>query len=149
MEYASLIDWSPLWSAGAPSPQVFSNGFKTYLAYLTDEENDSVAIVEFFKSHSYRFGTVNDEAGHGHPLYNRGLSFYGAHVIDNSNWIEELKKIHKVHPRYSEERWSKYKHYLLFFHDEMFEIIAEGFEIEKSNLKLKEASFEIVSRLFP
>src|ERR1700736_434013 len=141
-EHALVIDWSPAWSGGAPCPQVFSNGHKTYLMYhveesdpnwdgsnitMVDPSSESVhpmAAVEFINPDSHRFGIVNDEAIKGHHLYGKGLEVYAAHRIENSSWMAELKTIHKVHPYYSESRWSKYIHYLFFFHDEIFEIIA-------------------------
>jgi hypothetical protein len=146
LEYAKQIDWMPAWSTGAPLPKVFSNGHETYLAYLTDE-NDAAVIATFFKSQAHRFGIVNDEAANGHPLYGKGLQVYKAHIIENSIWIAELKKIHQVHPRYSEKHWADYKHYLLFFHDDIFEVIALSHEIERSTFPLKDVSLEIARRL--
>jgi hypothetical protein len=164
-EHARVIDWQPSWSVGAPLPQVISDGLSTYLTYLinipdpdwdgsytTMIENRSdttypLALVTFIRPHSHRFGIVNDEAAPGHPLYNKGIEIYAAHIIENSFWIEELKQIHKVHPYYSDKHWENYKHYLLFFHDDIFEIIAEGYEIEIFNSTFRELTIEIAKRL--
>lgn len=146
-EYAKVIEWNPAWSVGAPCPQVFSDGHTVYLSYYTDDENDPLAFVTFSGYNSFRFGIVNDEASSGHPLYGKGLSVYNAQLIENSSWIEELKKIHKVHPRYAAKNWEAYKHFLLFFHDEIFEIIASDYKIERSKLSMKELSIELASRL--
>lgn len=164
-EYARQIDWSPSWDTGAPLPQVFSNGHNTYLAYLintpdpnwdgsyttmidnTSDKTFPVALVNFIKPNSHRFGIVNDEAANGHPLYDKGLQVYAAHVVENSSWIEELKTIHKVHPYYSDKHWADYKHYLLFFHDEIFEIIALDYEIEVFNSTFTDIAVEIAKRL--
>jgi hypothetical protein len=147
LEFAREINWTPQWSGGAPLPQVFSNGHNTYLTYLTND-NDFAVIVTFNSSNSHRFGIVNDEAANGHPLYGKGLKVYRAHVIQNSSWIKELKEIHKVHPRYSDKHWTDHKHYLLFFHDEIFEVIAKDYTIERTNFSLEEAATEIVKRLY-
>jgi hypothetical protein len=32
-EYARVIEWTPPWSIGAPMPQIFSDGLKTYLIH--------------------------------------------------------------------------------------------------------------------
>lgn len=104
-------------------------------------------VITFKRTNSHRFGIVNDEAASGHPLYDKGLEVYRAHIIENSSWIEELKQIHKVHPRYSNDHWKGGKHYLLFFHDEIFEIIAVDYKIEVSNSTLKELAIEIAVRL--
>ena len=163
--FAQVIEWSPQWSAGAPMPQVFSNGLKTFLIYHIDEnepnwdgsyvtmvdntseETYPLALVEFIKPHSHKFGTVNDEAANGHPLYERGLELYSAHTVENSNWIEELKTIHKVHPYYNEDSWDDQKHFLLFFHDEMFEIIAKDFKIETHNATFLTLATEAIKRM--
>ena len=145
-EYAVEIDGFPQWSTGAPLPHVFANTGIAYLIYLTDE-NDFAIIISFTGCNSHRFGIVNDEAADGHHLYEKGLQVYSAHVIENSKWIEELKTIHKVHPRFSEKHWIDYKHYLLFFHDEIFEVVATNFKIEKTNLTLKEAAIKVAGLL--
>ena len=163
--FAQVIEWSPHWSSGAPMPQVFSNGLKTFLIYHihendpnwdgsyvtmvdnTSEETYPLALVEFIKPHSHKFGTVNDEAANGHPLFEKGLELYSAHTVENSNWIEELKTIHKVHPYYNEDSWDDQKHFLLFFHDEMFEIIAEGYTIETHFTSFLNLATEAISRI--
>lgn len=164
-EYAREIEWAPSWDTGAPLPQVFSNGHKTFLTYLVsttdpnwdgsyttmiDNKSDEtfrMALVNFIRPNSHRFGIVNDEAANGHPLYAKGLRVYAAHIIENSSWIEQLKTIHKVHPYYSDKHWINRKHFLLFFHDEIFEIIAENYEIEVFNSTFTNISIEIAKRL--
>lgn len=39
----------------------------------------------------------NDESLHGHPLFERGLAFYGAFRVENSSWIRALVRINSVH----------------------------------------------------
>ena len=164
-EFARVIDWKPQWSFGAPLPQIFSNGHQTYLTYFIDTRDPNwdgsyttlidnksgisfpIAIVTFIRPNSHRFGIVNDEAANGHPLYDKGLDVYRAHIIENSTWIEELRSIHKVHHRYSDKHWINYKHFLLFFHDEIFEIIAEGYKIEVTNSTFNNVALEVAKRL--
>ena len=161
-EFAKVIDWTPRWSAGAPCPQVYSNGNKTFLLYYLDEpdpnwdgtyvksidnSNEPLGLVEFVGGGTFRFGIVNDEAASGHPLYNKGLQVYDAHIIENSTWIEELKNIHKVHPYFDEKRWTDKKHYLLFFHDEIFEVIATDYKIEIHETTFRDLAIEVAKRL--
>jgi hypothetical protein len=151
-ERARTIEWLFPWSGGAPCPMVFAGGSRIFLTYYTDTPagsgpDDALAIVEFIFPGSHRFGIVNDEAAGGHHLYEKGLQLYGAHIIENSSWIAELKKIHKVHPRFSDSHWEDRKHYLLFFKDEMFEIIAEDYKIEIFNGSLQDLAIEIAKRL--
>lgn len=164
-EYARVIDWEPEWDMGAPIPQVLSKGHKTYLIYYIDEPDPEwdgtyttmidhtsdhtypLALVEFNICQSYKFGIVNDEASHGHPLADKGLGVYQANIIENSKWIKEIKNIHKVHPRFDEKHWARYKHYLLFFKDDIFEIIADGYSIEVHNTTFLDLSLEVAKRL--
>jgi len=164
-EYARIIDWKPTWNIGAPMPQVFSTGYKTFLIYLVNEPNPNwdgtsisvidntsatiypLALVEFIHPHTHRFGTVNDEAGSGHSLYKKGLEFYSAHIVENSNWIRELKNIHKVHPYFNESSWVDRKHFLLFFHDEMFEIVANDYKIETYRTTFLDLATEVIKRI--
>jgi hypothetical protein len=149
-EFARVIEWKPEWSIGAPSPHVFSNGRETYLYYSTDEGENASVLVTFSECLSHRFGIVNDEAANGHPLYKRGLETCRAHIIENSKWIAEHKLIHRAHPHYSDDQWRDYKHFLLFFHDEVFEIIFSGdHKIERLNSTMKEMAIEVVKRLNP
>lgn len=164
-EYAKVIDWKPGWDIGAPMPQIFSNGYKTYLIYMIREPDPNwdgtyvtmidttsetiypLALVEFIRPFTHRFGTVNDEAGHGHPLYSKGLEFYSAHIVENSTWIDALKTMHKVHPYFNENTWTARKHFLLFFHDEMFEIIAQDFKIETYETTFLDLATEVIKRM--
>jgi hypothetical protein len=102
-----------------------------------------VGIVEFFHVRAVQMGSASNETLHGHPLFGSGLEYYSAHVVENSRWIEDQKSIDSAHPRYRQETWAKYVHYLLAFHDGTFECIATGFDPEETNESLTTA----VSRL--
>ncbi|PKP22242.1 MAG: hypothetical protein CVU05_04695 [Bacteroidetes bacterium HGW-Bacteroidetes-21] len=163
-EYARVIDWSPAWDTGAPLPQVFSNGQKTYLTYLINESETNLdgtnltmiditsdtqyplALVEF-NGHTFRFGIANDEVLSGLPLYKKGLQAYDAHIIENSSWIEELKGIHRVHPYFNEKEWIDLKHFVLLFHDEIFEIIATAYQILTYKTTFETLAVEIAKRM--
>ena len=60
----------------------------------------------------------------------KGLRLYEAHIIENSSWINELNKIHQVHQDYNHEHWRSLKHYLLYFHDEMIEVVTRDFKVK-------------------
>ena len=79
---------------------------------------------------SVKFGGANDEVIHGHPLSGTGLQPYGAHLVANSRWLAEEQRINAVHPFHRPEAWSRYQHYLLLFHDELFECIATSHQVE-------------------
>jgi len=162
-ERANKIKW-PQWDSGAPMPQVFCDGHKTFLIYMLSEVDPDwdgtsvnmidagsdevypLALVEFDGGTS-RFGIANVDVHGGLPVANKGMEWYSAHIIENSNWIEEIKKIHKVHPEFDEDRWHDLKHYLLLFHDELFEVIAKGYQIEIFNTSFRKLSEEVLNRM--
>lgn len=90
---------------------------------------EHVALIEFKRYRSYKFGSPNDKALSGHPLYSRGLRAYGAFEVNGSSWIRELERMNSVHPRHSSERFKVLHHYVFTFHDSTFECVAEGYEI--------------------
>lgn len=163
-EYAEIIDWPLKWDTGAPMPQVFGNGHKTFLIYMVNEpdpkwdgtsisviDNSSeneypLAIVEF-DGGTFRFGIANEDVFGGLSVAEKGMDWYEAHTIQNSMWIKELKTIHKIHPYYQESSWSDRKHYMLLFHDEMFEVIAKGYKVERFNSTFKNLAKEVIERM--
>jgi hypothetical protein len=163
-EFARVIEWTPHWDKGAPMPQVFSNANKTLLIYLINEPNPNwdgtylniidnssetiypLALVEF-SGHTFRFGIANEEVFSGLPLWVKGLESYSAHIIENSTWINELKNINKVHPYYNEDRWKDLKHFVLLFHDEIFEVIATDYKIEIFKTTFGQLGTEVVRRM--
>ena len=86
--------------------------------------DDGVIEVRFDGYASVRMGHPNDEVLQGHPLYQRGLKFYAAHIVHGSPWLEEHRRINSVHPSHSNEKWAGLSHYLLAFHDEVIEVLA-------------------------
>ena len=147
-ETALLLEWEYMWDTGAPCPYVLSSAGKTLLIYhlhemdpnwdgtyanIVDSTSDDVfplVLVEFIGCYSFKFGGANDEVLRGHPLWNKGLEGYQAHIIENSRWIQEERKINSVHAYYNEDRWKDKKHFIFTFHDELFECITESYKIE-------------------
>jgi hypothetical protein len=138
VEAAHLCPWDVPWSAGAPCPVVAADGSMVHVAYYADERfrppeqlprpagpGEVVAIASFRRCLAHRLGPPNDEAIHGHPLYGRGLQMYAAHLVARSSWIGELERRNRVHSAHTPERYATLKHYLLCFHDETFECVAE------------------------
>jgi hypothetical protein len=162
-EYATQINWTPPWEPGAPMPVVFSNGAKLYVIYCImdgqeyqqpgfktiddpGEYIDTFALVGF-DAQSFKFGIANDEVFSGLPLAKKGLKYGGAHIIENSLWIQEIKNIHKVHPYYNAERWKQLKHFVLLFHDELLEVIATGYTIEVYKTSRNKILTEVITKI--
>jgi hypothetical protein len=146
-EFAVPFDLGVQWSVGAPLPHLLCSGFRTFVAfYLEDRDPDwdgrevrivdptgegpeSLALAEFVGCVAVRLGPPNDEVLHGHPLDERGLVGYEAHVVENSRWLAELTAINRVHDRFDPEGWQGLRHFLFVFHDECIEAIASEVEV--------------------
>ncbi|WP_051217466.1 hypothetical protein [Paenibacillus assamensis] len=124
----------PQSSVGAPIPLVLSDEHTTVIAYYVQEDNyselETVAIVTFSYCKTYMFGSPNDEAFSGHPLYSIGLRPYSTFLIQNSSWIKQLIRMNEVHPNHDVELFSNCNHYVLSFHDSTFECIAQSYKYE-------------------
>jgi len=134
----------PQSSIGAPCPMILVGENSLRIAYYLEERekgwdgttvrllspdqgNEPCAIVEFIMPYAHIFGPPNDEAFGGHPLAERGLRPYGAFEVEGSSWLSALERMNSVHPYHRPERFKKYRHFVLSFHDTTFECIAEGF----------------------
>jgi len=112
------------------------------------EGSEPLAIVEFEWCYAHKFGGPNDEVAAGHTLYGRGLQWYRAHEVINSRWLAAEQAINRVHSGYRPESWTKRKHYLLTFHDECFECLADGYKVQLARCSFREAVDGVVARLF-
>lgn len=130
---------------GAPIPKVISSETELYLLFYAGDEVEPVssdiesrdvldtgivAVARFGICLTSKFGYPGSEALSGHPYYQHGLKYYSGFWVENSDWIEDLKKIDRVHPYHSPSKFKKFKHYVFTFHDTMFECIAQEFEIK-------------------
>jgi hypothetical protein len=165
-ETAMQIEWKYNWDIGAPCPYVISSGSKTFLIYLVNEPDQNcdgsyvnivdassevtmpTALVEFIDCYAHKFGGANDEVIYGHPLKDKGLEGYSAHRILNSRWLAEEEKINSVHSYYSKDRWLNKNHYMLLFHDEIFECIATDYKIELIRDSFSSVLMEAQRRIF-
>jgi len=58
-----------------------------------------------------------------------------------------LELANRVHPRHRAERFSRYRHFILTFHDSTLEFIAEGFSVETLSGPLSKVIIDAASRL--
>jgi hypothetical protein len=111
------------------------------------EGRERLAVVEFRRCYAHRFGGPNDEVWRGHQLHGKGLDFYRAHVIANSPWIASEQATNKVHPQFRADRWEHLRHYLLLFHDEVFECLAETYAVEETVASFGEVLEQLARRV--
>jgi len=141
------LEGFPQSSVGAPCPWVLSDEFVTVVAFYVEEKDpewdgttvrvvnadsggEKVAIVRFESCYASLFGPPNDEAFSGHPLARKGLRPYSAIVVDNSSWVRGLERMNAVHPDHRPEAFKDRKHFILSFHDSVFECVAKRYDVE-------------------
>jgi hypothetical protein len=145
---------------GAPSPTILSNDTKLYIAFYADRTDNSTVLHErnevydtgivalkFNRYINYRFGMPGNETIHGHPYSKLGMSSCSFYELKDSDYIKSLQDIDKVHRRYDAEEWRQYHHYILTFHDNMFECVAHNFEIREENTSLHSQVTTMVNEL--
>jgi hypothetical protein len=104
------------------------------LRYLT--QSQTIAVASFPRGANVAFGSPNDEALSGHPLYQFGLKHYSVHRIENSPWLQELERRNSIHPMHDRARFVRDKvHYVITFHDVTFECIVRESEGSKVSVK--------------
>ena len=156
----------PAWAGGAPLPHVISNGTRADLICFaadpapwdgTSARSVSAADVDsrpllqftFHFCASIKFGGPNDEGLVGHPLAGRGLVPYEAHIVHDSPWLAEEDRIDAAHPNSHPGKLSHDRsHYLLAFHDEVFEALAERLEIRTGEGTMSGWLHDAVSAIF-
>ena len=145
---------------GAPSPTVLSNDNELILIFYADSDEKTLALKERniiydkgiivlkFKNYlKYTFGLPGDETIEGHPYRKFGLNSYMFCEVEESDFIMSLQNIDKVHPYYNPEKWKFYKHYIITFHDNMFECVALDFEIREENISIYNEVSSIMNEL--
>jgi hypothetical protein len=145
-ESARRIDF-PGMDTGSPSPVVIWTQ-PAFLLFYGPETADSevVVIVKFDAALGMKSGPPSDDSLMGHRLWGKGLHFYSAHVIDNSDWIRELEPEESHRASAGWVRRS-HTHYLFTFHDETIEILARGHSWTERETSMPEALAEVVRSL--
>lgn len=119
----------PLASAGAPVPVVLADEHTVVLVYYMDQE-DKMAVITFSRCLTYKSGPPNEEAISGHPFYCKGLRPNTFYRVNHSSWIKDMITMNEVHPYHKERQYDDYIHYMLCFHDSIFECVAEKINSE-------------------
>ena len=157
--WAEIIDLGD-WRGGAPLPHLVSGGRDAILVCHEnvrvsgwdgttvrvvapdDHDPEPLIVLTFRRCTSIRFGFPNDDVLHG--LRIPGVRPARAHRVHNSAWIAELDRIESVHP--TPHRFEG-THYLLSFHDDLFEAIAHDVEVERVTSTLSDALADAARRI--
>jgi hypothetical protein len=126
--FATELADVPQMDTGAPFPIVLASGSRVVLSYLlaTSEHAPQCAVVTFERPRTHSLGSPGDETLHGHPLYGKGLTFYAAFRVSNSESIKRLQAIDSVHRLHKPESFQSLSHFIFTFHDSTFECVAHS-----------------------
>jgi hypothetical protein len=116
------LDIGFLPEASVSGPVLLQTDDSTFLTFNTEA---GTGIVEFMRCSITKFGYPNDEALGGHPLYKRGLKFYGVFEVLHSSWIAEMTAQNRV--CFPNTQDSTLRHFAITFHDSTFECVADSF----------------------
>lgn len=135
--------------SGSPSPTILSNDNELFIAFYADQKralsdpterniiyDTGIFALKFKRYLKYLFGLPGNETLNGHPYQKLGIKSFSFYELRDSDLIKELQNIDKVHPYYDSGKWKTYKHYIITFHDNMFECVAQSFEIRKENASI-------------
>jgi hypothetical protein len=124
------VPWLP--DAGSPAPHLFAGDIgPAIVAYRTSSlapSDDEFAVLRFPMYEIVKFGYPNDEALPGHPLYPKGLTFYGIFEVRDSSWSRALAEQNLVSFPNPSPSATSGRHFVVTFHDSTLECIAEGIE---------------------
>ena len=73
---------------------------------LLEKQQDNVAVL-YFDSPQMIYGSPNDEARGGHPLWKYGMGIYGFFEVLNSPWICEQMMANRVHDKHSDDMFKE------------------------------------------
>lgn len=117
----------PDMDGGAPNPEVMVADQRLRITYRTG--SGSRVVLEFLNARIHVFGWPNDEVLDAHPLYHRGLGYYGAFEVLDSSWLREMVEGNRRHRHHKDELFLGLRHFIITFHDETFECIASSYEV--------------------
>lgn len=130
-ELAALDDFPPM-EAGAPAPAVLADEHRVLLSYARRQGKPAgdctevIAMLSFEGVLAFQWGPPNDEMLESHRLSRFGLGAYGAYEVQPSDWLSELERRNRAHPRHADEHFQRFRHFVLTFHDSTFEILARS-----------------------
>lgn len=102
--------------------------FAYELARRGEPLEQNVAVFRSNSCLAVTWGPPNDEALGVHRHYEAGLDYYSLFEVSDSDWISELEAQNAVHSRHVPGIFSKYRHFIVTFHDNTLEFLAEELE---------------------
>ena len=94
---------------------------------MLEKTNDTVNLL-CFNSWQLKYGSPNDEARGGHPLWQFGMGFYGFYEVLDSPWIHEQMVANRVHDKHLDSHFKELRHFIACFKDVMVEVTCRSFD---------------------
>lgn len=135
-EHVVALDVGATWQPNAPEAlflQLGQSAFVVLHAHCADSDTrDVVLVFEGFKSAVV--GGPNDEAHHGHRLWESGLSkCLWAGEVFASSYIDALEQSNRVHPYHNAARFAELRHFILLLKEGIFECVARDVLVRRSD----------------
>ncbi len=154
-EQAVPVDLGIEWDIGAPQPVLMQSDSRTFLAvYLATyggKVEDRVAVIEWHRCYGAVLRGLNDEAFHGHYLWDRGLGDIWASrqaaEVRNSAWLTEEERANSVHRSHDPASFARLKHFILPLKDSTFECQAASYTIDIYNKAMEEVVADLIPKL--
>ena len=135
MDFLKLNEnWNAEPNAPEPSIEITGADLKLlfYLNYFCHEQfgEGDIGILEFRNCLKYRMGAPNDEGFfiYAQSRYKQyGVEWGHFYLVEDSDWETNFPDAQAVAERVCNQ---ELKHYLFYFKDETFEVIAENYSFE-------------------
>lgn len=160
-ERVTRIDLGVEPDVGAPLPTLLRNEHDAWLAFYTREwfatgdvrappkpgeslaADEEVALLHFEGCMAVNLGFPNVDVLPGHRLWPKGLEMYGTFEVLDSQWIAHLDQIETVFPRYDPRYLDGLRHFVITFHDSVFECVANKVAVSRHH----EAVDKVIARV--
>lgn len=137
-DFAAADDAAPAPSPDVTDPVLLADDHQVLFAYRIAEGQDSdrwsvadagsTAVCRFVSPLGVYFGAPNDEALGNHPLFGRGLGFYGVYHVMPSSWTAQLTRLAAKKGRVVNA--GPLHHYVITMHDSILEVVCRGVAVE-------------------
>ncbi len=97
--------------------------------YHTIVKIEDDVVIQFNRVEEFKFGGINDEVIESHELDGSGMDICGSFIVENSIWIDILKKQNSIHNCFDENYWNQLSHYIIRVKDGEFSCVANNWEI--------------------
>ena len=138
----------PVPSPDVTEPSLLADDHRVVFAYRTavaqpsDQwrlmESEGVAVCRFECALGVYFGAPNDEALANHPLFGRGLSYYGVYEVAPSSWAASLKEL--AIKKGSNLDLGTLRHFAITMDDSIFEVVCGSVSVELATSSPREAA---------